>query len=274
MSRSRREDVVVIEIRTPAEVEQMRPAGHFVAATLSALKAHAAVGASLLDLDAYAHELIRQAGAESCYLDYAPSFGRGPFGHVLCTSVNDAALHGKPTSYRLRDGDLLSLDFAASIDGWVADSAVSIVVGSPNPDDLALIAVTETALAAGIAAARPGNTVGEISHAIGAVAHKAGISVNLDFGGHGVGHVMHGDPHVPNDGRPRRGPRLQPGIVLAIEPWFIRGTSKLQVDEDGWTLRSANGARAAHSEHTIAITESEPIILTQRNDAAAAGTAD
>lgn len=254
----------MIELRTAAEIDQMQAAGAFVAQTLSALKDRAAVGVSLLELDALAHDLIRQRGAESCYLDYAPSFGSGPFGYVLCTSVNDAVLHGKPGPYRLQDGDLLSLDFAASVNGWVADSAVSIVVGRAREEDLELIELTERALAAGIEASVVGNKVGDISHAIGSVAHDAGISVNLEFGGHGVGRTMHGDPHIPNDGRAGRGFPLKPGLVIAIEPWFMRGTDRLRVDQDGWTLRSANGGRTAHSEHTIAITQDGPITLTRR----------
>jgi methionyl aminopeptidase len=255
---------MMIELRTAAEIDQMQAAGAFVAQTLSALKDRAAVGVSLLELDALAHDLIRQRGAESCYLDYAPSFGSGPFGYVLCTSVNDAVLHGKPGPYRLQDGDLLSLDFAASVNGWVADSAVSIVVGRAREEDLELIELTERALAAGIEASVVGNKVGDISHAIGSVAHDAGISVNLEFGGHGVGRTMHGDPHIPNDGRAGRGFPLKPGLVIAIEPWFMRGTDRLRVDQDGWTLRSANGGRTAHSEHTIAITQDGPITLTRR----------
>jgi len=254
----------MIELRTASEIDQMRAAGEFVATTLQALQARAAVGVSLLELDALAHDLIRKRGAESCYLDYAPSFGSGPFGYVLCTSVNDAVLHGKPGPYRLRDGDLLSLDFAASVDGWVADSAVSVVVGAADPDDLELIALTERALDAGIAAAVVGNKIGDISHEIGGIAHDAGLTVNLEFGGHGVGRTMHGDPHVPNAGRPGRGFPLKPGLVIAIEPWFMRGTDRLKVDPDGWTLRSADGSRTAHSEHTVAITQDGPITLTRR----------
>lgn len=256
----------MIELRTAGEIDEMKAAGEFVASTLEALKAHAAVGVSLLELDAFAHDLIRRRGAESCYLDYAPSFGSGPFGYVLCTSVNDAVLHGKPSPYRLDDGDLLSLDFAASVNGWVADSAISIVVGTARPEDLELIALTEHALNAGIAAAVVGNKIGDISHAIGSVAHDAGISVNLDFGGHGVGRTMHGDPHIPNSGRAGRGFALKPGLVIAIEPWFMRGTDRLRVDRDGWTLRSADGSRTAHSEHTIAVTNNGPITLTRPSE--------
>ncbi|MEO7125835.1 MAG: type I methionyl aminopeptidase [Nakamurella sp.] len=255
----------MIELRTKAEIEAMKPAGEFVASTLTALKERALVGVSLLELDAFTHELIRKRGAESCYLDYAPSFGSGPFRYVLCTSVNDAVLHGKPTSYRLEEGDLLSLDFAASVDGWVADSAVSLVIGAGRHEDVELIQLTERALDAAIAVAHVGNKIGDISHAIGTVAREAGVPINLEFGGHGVGHTMHGDPHVSNDGLPGCGYPLQPGLVIAIEPWFMHGTDRLRVDPDGWTLRSANGKRTAHSEHTIAITEGEPIVLTKRS---------
>jgi len=254
----------VIELRTPAEIEQMKPAGRFVADVLTRLEAAADVGVNLLELDALADELIRERGAESCYIDYHPSFGAMPFGKVLCTSVNDAVLHGLPFDYRLRDGDLLSLDFAASVDGWVADSAVSLVVGTPAQQDLDLIATATRALDAGIAAARNGSRIGDISAAIAAVAHADGLSINTDFGGHGVGRTMHGDPHVPNDGRPGRGYPLKPGLVIAIEPWFLQSTDKLYTDRDGWTLRSGDGSRGAHMEHTIAVTEGDPLVLTRR----------
>ena len=136
----------MIELRTPAEIEQMRPAGRFVAEVLTRLEEAADVGVNLLELDALAHQMIRERGAESCYIDYHPSFGAMPFGKVLCTSVNDAVLHGLPFDYTLRDGDLLSLDFAVAVDGWVADSAVSVVVGTPDQRDLDLIDTTRRAL--------------------------------------------------------------------------------------------------------------------------------
>lgn len=255
----------MIELRTPAELDAMRPAGHFVASVLTALSEAADVGVNLLELDALAHRMIRERGAESCYIDYHPSFGAMPFGKVLCTSVNDAALHGLPHDYVLRDGDLVSLDFAVSVDGWVADSAVSLVVGTPRDEDLALIETTERALAAGIAAAQAGKRMGDVSAAIGAVARDAGLGINTDFGGHGVGRTMHGDPHVPNDGRAGRGYPLKPGLVFAIEPWFMHTTDQIFTDPDGWTLRSLDGSRSAHAEHTIAITKDGPIILTARS---------
>lgn len=252
----------MIELRTPAEIEQMRPAGRFVADVLAQTAAAAHVGVNLLELDALAHDLIRRRGAESCYIDYHPSFGASPFGKVICTSVNDAVLHGLPHDYRLQDGDLLTLDFAASVDGWVADSAVSLVVGTPRDEDLRLIDTTRHALAAGIQAAQPGGKIGDISAAIAAVAHAEGYSINTQFGGHGVGRTMHGDPHISNDGRAGRGYPLRPGLVIAIEPWFLATTDEIYTDRDGWTLRSADGSRGAHSEHTVAITPDGPLVLT------------
>ncbi len=255
----------MIELRTPAEIEAMRPAGRFVASVLTAVRDATAVGTNLLELDALAHQMIRDAGATSCYIDYHPSFGGSPFGKVLCTSVNDAVLHGLPHDYAVQDGDIVSIDFAASVDGWVCDSAISYIVGTADAEDTRVIRATEEALLAGIAAATVGNAIGDISAAIGDVADKHGYGVNLDFGGHGVGREMHGDPHVPNDGRPGRGYKLREGLVIAIEPWFMRDTDEIFTDEDGWTLRSADGSRGAHSEHTIAITADGPIVLTARD---------
>jgi len=226
---------------------------------------------NLLELDALAARMIAERGATSCYVDYHPSFGASPFGHSLCTSVNDAVLHGLPHDYALQDGDLLSVDFAASVDGWVADSAYSLVVGTPRPEDLALIETAQRALDAGIAAAQAGKRIGDISHAIGSVARAAGLRVNTQFGGHGVGRTMHGDPHISNDGWRGRGPVLKPGLVIAIEPWFLHTTDEIYTDPDGWTLRSADGSRGAHMEHTIAITEDGPLVLTSREQLPAVG---
>src|SRR5699024_1274217 len=248
----------------PAEIEQMRPAGAFVARVLTELEKTAKVGVNLLDLDAMVHKMITQEGATSCYIDYHPSFGASPFGKVLCTSVNDAVLHGLPHDYVLQDGDLLSVDFAAKVDGWVADSALSVSVGTPRPEDERVITATREALEAAIDAAVVGNKIVDISAAIGAVATDYGYTPNLQFGGHGVGREMHGAPHVPNNGRAGRGLPLRPGLTIAIEPWFMIGTDELYTDADGWTLRSTDGSRGAHSEHTVAITEDGPLVLTAR----------
>jgi len=254
----------VIELRTPSEIEQLRVAGEFVGRVLEATRDAAAVGVNILELDALAHDMIRAEGAESCYIDYHPSFGASPFGKVICISVNDAVLHGLPHDYVLEDGDLLSVDFAASVDGWVSDSALSVIVGTPRPEDVRLIDTTTRALEAGIAAAQTGARLGDISAAIASVARGDGFSINTQFGGHGVGRTMHGDPHVPNDGRPGRGYPLRTGLVIAIEPWFLQSTDEIFTDPDGWTLRSADGSRGAHMEHTIAITDDGPLVLTDR----------
>lgn len=253
----------MIEILTRDELARARGAGALVAGILQSLKQRATIGVNLLDLDRWAREMITDAGAESCYVDYAPSFGRGPFGHYICTAVNDAVLHGMPHDYALADGDLLTLDLAVSLTGIAADSAISFVVGSTQrPEDLAMIEVTERALAAGIAVAGPGARIGDISHAIGSVLGGAGYPINLEFGGHGIGSTMHQDPHVANDGRPGRGYRLRAGLLLALEPWVMADTDRLITDADGWTLRSATGCRTAHSEHTIAIIDDGAEILT------------
>ncbi|WP_269305031.1 type I methionyl aminopeptidase [Aeromicrobium sp. HA] len=255
---------MAIELLSPTQLDDMRPAGRFVAEVLTTLAETADVGVDLIELDALAHRMIKDRGAESCYIDYAPSFGRGPFGKVLCTSVNDAVLHGLPHKYRLRDGDLVSFDFAVSVDGWVCDSALSVVVGTPRDEDLRLIEATEVALARAIEVARPGNKIGDISATIGETAREYGYSVNTQFGGHGVGRTMHGDPHISNDGTAGRGFPLKPGLVIAIEPWLLAATDEIRMDDDGWTIRSADGSRGAHSEHTIAITDGDPIVMTAR----------
>ncbi|RQX15769.1 type I methionyl aminopeptidase [Micromonospora ureilytica] len=253
----------MIEILSPTDVLRAKDTGALVAGILQTLKSRCVVGTNLLDIDQWAQAMITEAGAQSCYVDYEPSFGRGPFGHYICTSVNDAVLHGLPYDYPLADGDLLSLDLAVSLGGVVADSAISFIVGDVRPpESVALIDATERALRAGIAVAGPGVRIGDISHAIGSVLNGAGYSVNTEFGGHGVGSTMHQDPHVSNTGRPGRGYRLRPGLLLALEPWVMADTAALVTDADGWTLRSATGCRTAHSEHTIAITDDGADVLT------------
>ncbi|GEL96077.1 type I methionyl aminopeptidase [Cellulomonas composti] len=252
-------------LKTPAEITAMRPAGRFVAGVLSSLRDLARPGLTLQQLDDHAHRMIDDAGAHSVYLGYHPSFGAMPYPGVLCTSVNDAALHGLPSSYALQDGDVLSVDFAAQVQGWVADSALTVQVGSTTPEAQRLIAATEQALIAGIAAARVGGRMGDVSAAIGEVAHRGGYGLNTDFGGHGVGRTMHEDPHVPNDGRRRGGMKLPAGLVIAIEPWFMAGGNGYVIDPDGWTIRSADGSIAAHFEHTVALTKDGPVVLTARD---------
>lgn len=253
----------MIEILNDDQLSRARRAGALVGNILQALRERADVGVNLLELDRLTGELIREGGGVSCYVDYAPSFGNGPFGHYVCTAVNDAVLHGMPHDYALADGDLLTLDLAVTVDGIAADAAISFIVGERrDPADEALIAATEEALRAGIAAAKADARIGDISNAIGKVLKGAGYSVNMEFGGHGIGSTMHQDPHIANSGRAGRGYRLRPGLLLAIEPWVMADTDKLVFDADGWTLRSATGSRTAHTEHTVAITENGAEILT------------
>jgi methionyl aminopeptidase len=253
----------MVEIKTPAEIGAIRAAGRIVAEILAAVRAEAAAGTRLADLDEAARSVLAAAGATSPFLGYQPRFAPVPYPAAICTSVNDAALHGIPGRYRLADGDLLSVDCGAVLDGWTADAATSFTIGPPGQADARLIATTDAALRAGIAAAVPGARIGDISAAIGAAGRGAGYGICTDFGGHGVGRLMHEAPSVPNEGRAGRGLRLVPGLVIAIEPWFLAGgEDSYRIDADGWTLRSADGSRAAHAEHTIAVTGDGPIILT------------
>ena len=236
----------MVEYKTPGEVDAMHAAGQVTARILAAVRAQAAPGVSLVELDAMARDVLAGEGATSPFLGYKPAFARSAFPAVICASVNDAALHDIPGRYRLRDGDLLSVDCGAVLDGWASDAAVSFQVGRQRKADTRLIATATEALRAGIAAAVPGGRLGDISAAIGA-----------------VGRAMHEDPHVPNDGRAGRGLNLRPGLVIAIEPWFLAGgIDAYRIDRNGWTIRSWDGSRAAHVEHTVAITPDGPRVLT------------
>jgi methionyl aminopeptidase len=253
----------VVEIKTPGEIDAMREAGRVVARMLEVVRAHAAPGVPLAELDEAARQVLADARADAPFYLYKPSFASSPFPAVICTSVNDAVLHGIPAGYRLKPGDLLSIDAGATVDGWVGDAAISFGVGQARPADARLIAAAGEALRAGIAAAVPGARLGDVSAAIAAAGRRAGYGIPPDFGGHGIGRSMHEDPYVPNKGQPGRGMRLVPGLVIAIEPWFVAGgQDHYALDDDGWTVRSADGSRAAHVEHTIAITDDGPVILT------------
>jgi methionyl aminopeptidase len=253
----------VVEIKTSGEIEAIHASGQVVAQILAALRERAAAGMRLDELDEIARDVLAKAGATSPFLGYQPGFAPVPYPATICTSVNDAALHGIPGPYRLADGDLLSVDCGAVLDGWAADAAISFTIGPPRPADARLIATTGDALRAGIAAAVPDARIGDISAAIAGIGRAGGYGICGDFGGHGVGRAMHEDPHVPNEGRAGHGRRLSHGLVIAIEPWFLAGgNDSYCIDRDGWTIRSADGSRAAHAEHTIAITEDGPRILT------------
>jgi methionyl aminopeptidase len=253
----------MVELKTETQIEAMAAAGAVVAEALRAVIGHAEPGRTTADLDEVAADVLARHGATSPFLNYHPDWAPSPFPAVLCTSVNDAIVHGVPNGEVLADGDLVSVDFGATLRGWCGDAARSFVIGTPRPQDATLIAATDAALAAGIAAVRPGNTLGDIGYAIEKVARGAGYGMLADHGGHGIGRTMHEDPHVPNEGRRGTGMKLRAGLVIAIEPMLIAdGTDGYRHDSDGWTLRTATGARAAHSEHTVAITRDGARILT------------
>lgn len=253
----------MVELKTEAEIEAMAAAGAVVAEALRAVAEHAKPGLTTADLDKVAADVLARHGAGSPFLNYHPRWAPSPFPAVLCVSVNDAVVHGVPNGQALADGDLVSVDFGATLRGWCGDAARSFIVGTPRPADAALIEAADKALAAGIAAVKPGNTLGDVGHAISSAARGAGYGLLADHGGHGIGRTMHEDPHVPNEGRRGKGMRLRPGLVIAIEPMLIAdGTDDYIHDPDGWTLRTASGARAAHSEHTVAVTADGARILT------------
>ncbi|MET9955923.1 type I methionyl aminopeptidase [Streptomyces sp. NPDC006339] len=253
----------MVEIKTDANLLLMREAGRVVAQALAAVKEKAAPGVTLDELDRAAREVLAAAGAGSPFLGYRPDWAPVPFPAVVCLSVNDAIVHGVPDGTRLADGDLLSADCGAVLDGWVGDAAVSFTVGRARPEDARLIDTAYEALEAGIAAARVGNRVGDIAHAIGRVCRRAGYGIPDGFGGHGVGRTMHEGPDIPNEGRPGRGMPLRHGMVIAIEPMLIAGGGDHHYTAgDGWTIRTLDGSRAAHTEHTVAITDDGPRVLT------------
>jgi methionyl aminopeptidase len=253
----------VIELKTAGEIDAMRQAGRVVAAMHARARAEARVGVSLRELDEAARQVIQDAGAGASFFGYHPSFGASPFPGVICTSVNGTMLHGLPTGYRLRDGDLLSIDAGAYVDGWHADAAVSFVVGHARRADLALIDTAGQMLSAGIEAAQPGARMGDIGQVMSAIGRAGGYGIQNDFAGHGIGREMHEDPFVPNIGRAGRGLRLRPGLVIAIEPSLMAGGADgYRMDSDGWSVCTADGSRGAHVEHTVAVTEDGPRVLT------------
>lgn len=249
--------------KTAREIDAMREAGRVVARAHDAMQAAARPGVTLLELDELADQVLSDAGATSAFRGYKPHFAPTPFPGVICASVNDVVVHGIPSDQQLADGDLVSIDLGAILDGWVGDAARSYIVGSPNPDDQHLIDRTDEALAAGIAAAVVGNHIGDIASAIGTIARTNGFGMPAGWGGHGIGREMHEDPSVPNEGHAKRGLKLKAGLVIAIEPMFMAGgLDEVTVDDDGWTIRTVDSSRAAHAEHTIAVTADGPRILT------------
>jgi methionyl aminopeptidase len=252
-----------IELKNPAEIEAMRAAGAVVAAALAAVTDLAKPGVSTADLDALAEQVIRDAGA-------VPSFkGYHGFPASICASVNEQIVHGIPSSAQvLGDGDLVSVDCGAILDGWHGDSAVTLAVGEVSPEDLALSKACEAAMWAGIEAVRPGGRLTDISYAVqeacrrAANADRADYGIVAEYGGHGIGTSMHMDPFLPNHGEPGHGPKLRPGMALAIEPMLTAGDPETRELEDGWTVVTEHGGRAVHWEHTVAVTEDGYSVLT------------
>lgn len=253
-----------ITLKSAAQIGAMREAGLLVARTLAAVERASAVGTSPVELDNLARALIVSAGARPTFLHYHPHFAPTPYPATLCVSVNDAIVHGIPTDHPLADGDLVSIDLAVHVDGWCADAARSYVVGTASELATRLVERTNAALDAATAAAQPGAHLGDIGAAIVKVGRRCGYGIPPDFGGHGIGRDMHEPPSVPNTGYTGTGLRLEPGLVLAIEPMFMAGgTDRYRVDADGWGLRTVDGMLAAHAEDTVAITDNGPLVLTR-----------
>ncbi|HEU4363030.1 MAG TPA: type I methionyl aminopeptidase [Mycobacterium sp.] len=253
----------VVPQRSVGELDAMAAAGAVVAAALQAVRDAAVVGTSSLSLDEVAESVIRDAGATPSFLGYHG------YPASICASLNDRVVHGIPSSAEvLAPGDLVSIDCGAILDGWHGDAAITFGVGKLTASDESLSAATRQAMEAGIAAMVPGNRLGDVSHAIESGARAAETAYDRKFhlvagyGGHGIGREMHMDPFLPNEGPPGRGPLLAPGSVLAIEPMLTLGTVKTVILEDQWTVITADGSRAAHWEHTVAVTEDGPRILT------------
>jgi methionyl aminopeptidase len=242
-----------IELKTPEQIAHMRDAGLVVARALQRMREAVAPGVSTADLDEIARGVLSDAGAQSSFLGYHG------YPAVICSSVNDRVVHGIPsTQEKLRDGDLISIDFGAIVDGWHGDAAVTVAVGEVSPEIAAMSRACEDAMWAGLAAARSG-----VSHAVEASVRGSGsYGIVAGYGGHGIGSQMHMDPHILNYGRPGKGPRLVQGMALAIEPMITLGSPSTQELDDGWTVSTADGSWAAHWEHTVAIFDDGPWVLT------------
>jgi methionyl aminopeptidase len=250
-------------IKRPAEIDRMRTAGQILAGILDVLQAELRPGVTTGELDEIAARMMRDAGATSSFLGYGSN---PPFPGVICASVNDEVVHGIPSRRRrLAEGDVVSIDIGCIVEGWHADCARTWTIGAV-PDEVAqLIDATRRGMEAGIAAALPGNHLGDIGHAIESVAGEHGYGIVRPFVGHGIGQAMHEDPQVPNYGRPGSGLLIEAGMCFAIEPMFNMGGDDVYVEDDGWTVRTADGALSAHFENTVAVTEHGPDILTVRS---------
>jgi len=242
--------------KSPQEIEKMAQAGALVAETIALVGERLEPGVSMLELDQIAEEHILSKGG------FPTSKGYRGFPAALCISPNTMVVHGIPTGYKAREGDIVSIDLGVTLDGFVADSAFTFPVGEIDPEAQRLLDVAQEALTAGIEQARPGNRLSDISHAVQTVVEEAGFSVVRSLVGHGVGRSYHEDPQIPNYGPPGRGPLLAEGMTLAIEPMINAGGPDVQIHDDNWSISTADGSLSSHFEHTVALTESGPRILT------------
>ena len=251
------------EIKSLDQILLMRKAGLVVADVLARMQLEAGPGVTTLQLDQIAREMLTAAGAQSSFLGY---FG---YPAVICSSLNDEVVHSIPNEVALKDGDILSVDFGAIVDGWNGDAAITIEIGTPIPEQTALSNATRESMWAGLAKAVAGNRLSDISHAIEMVIRNAGnYGILEDYGGHGIGTKMHMDPLIPNYGAPGHGPELIPGMALAIEPMATLGSKHVRTLDDQWTVVTTDGSRAAHWEHTVAITSDGPWVLTAHDGGA------
>jgi methionyl aminopeptidase len=253
------------EIKSEDQIRLMRQAGLVVADALAKMAEAAGPGVSTADLDGIAQDVLREAGAASSFLGY--DLGSGPYPGVICASINDRVVHGIPTDTDvLRAGDVISLDFGAIVEGWHADAAVTVLIGEVAPDVVALDAAGRAALWAGVAAVQAGARLGDVSASIEESIRSAGdYGIVEGFGGHGIGSAMHMDPHILNYGRRGTGPELVPGVAVAIEPMLTLGHQDVRQLDDGWTIVTEDGSVAVHWEHTVAVLEDGPWVLTAFN---------
>jgi len=249
-------DARVVTRKTPEDFAKMAVAGACVAAIHAATREAAQPGTSLLELDAISAEILRERDCRSSFLGYHG------FPATICASPNEVIVHGIPSDYRLREGDIISIDAGAIYEGWHGDAAYTVAVGDVPPDVTKLLEVTERALWNGIAQSRHGKRLGDVGHAVEATARPHGYGVVRDYIGHGIGRQMHEAPNVPNYGTPGKGFKLKTGMAIAIEPMFNMGTQDSSVLEDGWTVITQDGRLSAHFEHTVAITPEGPKVLT------------
>lgn len=246
----------MIVVKTRDQIALMRRAGQLVARTLDLLESKALPGVTSKELDTVAEEFIRAEGAEPAFKGYQG------YPATLCVSFNDEVVHGIPSDRKLEEGQIISIDVGVRLDGWYGDSARTVRIGTVSPDAERLLTVTQEALRRGIAQARDGNRLGDISSAVQTHAEGEGYSVVRELVGHGIGRKIHEEPQIPNVGEPNTGPDLKIGMVLAIEPMINVGGPKVTFDKDKWTVRTLDGSLSAHFEHTVAITEDGPEILT------------